>query len=842
MQGKKGRISTAILASLALFAQAQRGATPYNEGLPFGGTVHALIIGISDYQYVQDLRFADRDARAFREYLLRYSRPAADSLHIELFVNDKATRIPVCDAISSLVRRVQPGDRVYFYFAGHGDIEDLTQSENGLLLLHDSPTEGYFGMTDGVLQVNQIADYFGKLASKGVEVFYVIDACHSGKLRGGDPGRAHTSVAVQRVLATHATLMLSCDADQLSLESEGWGGGRGLFSWYLEDGLLGLAEVDSDDQVSLLELEQYVKRNTYLTSEKRQTPVFLGKQDRILNWVDEHHRDSIARMRRESYPAYTEVNYKGSERRYLDAMDSAGRALYLLCDQRTEQGSLIDRDQDNACQLFRRFLQHYPNNYLGALLRRKLVSRLNQPFDSIVRPVMLGKRPRLSANQLKRAAASLDSCIALLDASHYMFRHFLSRRHCLEAVEKALPVDINNYGPLEREAMHYALDQLHRSRSLEPNASYVYFWLGLYHQTMHSPDSALVYFNEFLRLIPNSALAHNLIGISLGDNRQYEASVKAFERALVLDPQAFEPRNNLAYIFNEMRAFERAEAAARDAIALKPNSVFARNSLASVLLEMHRYEEALQVVEEALQLDSSSFRTIYLKGRIHFANRNFRQAEQLFAEVLRRKRDYGYAARELALSYMATSQWKQALETFRSYFELDPSSGIMHEQYARCFAQMGSKDSAELYFHRALKELSADRNRLENQADIHHYGLGDARTARTYYDAALEQRDNNPMLWAKAASNAVALGDRDRAAFCFDKIKTIPHSDAALAYAEACLIATGTPTMDPQDKLRTAFGMDHSLVWLAQSEPAFAAWKNSAAFTGLVHEFHPPAR
>lgn len=842
MQGKKGLITTTILTTLALFVQGQRGATLSNEDLPFRGTVHALIIGISDYRYVQDLRFADRDARAFREYLLRHSRPAADSQHIELFVNDKATRIPVCDAISSLVRRAQPGDRVYFYFAGHGDIEDLTQSENGLLLLHDSPVEGYFGMTDGVLQVNQIADYFGKLASKGVEVFYVIDACHSGKLRGGEPGKAHTSAAVQRVLATHATLMLSCDADQLSLESESWGGGRGLFSWYLEDGLLGLAEVDSDDQVSLLELEQYVKRNTYLASEKRQTPVFLGKQDRVINWVDAHYRDSLSRMRRESYPAYAEVNYKGSEHRYLDAMDSFGRALYLQCEQRTEEGVLMNRDQENACQLFRRFLQGYPNNYLGALLRRKLVARLNQPFDSIVRPVMLGKRPRLSVNQLKRAAESLDSCIALLDASHYMYRHFLSRRHCLEAVERALPVDINNYGAMERETMHYALNQLHRSRSLEPNASYVYFWLGLYHQTMHSPDSALVYFGEFLRLIPNSALAHNLIGISLGDNRQYEASVKAFERALVLDPESFEPRNNLAYIFNEMRAFERAEAAARDALALKPGSVFARNSLASVLLEMHRYSEALQVAEEALQMDSTSFRTIYLKGKIHFGNRNFGQAEQLFAEVLRRKRDYGYASRELALTYMATAKWAKALETFRSYFELDPSSGIMHQQYALCLAQMGLKDSAEHYFLLALKELSSDRNRLENLADIHHYGLGDARTARTFYDAALQRRDNNPVLWAKAACSAVATGDRDRAAFCLDKIKMIPHPAAALAYAEACIMATDAPTPDLLDKLRAAFGIDHSLVWLAQYEPAFAPWKNSAAFADLIREFHPPAR
>ncbi|MBK9110042.1 MAG: caspase family protein [Saprospiraceae bacterium] len=50
-------------------------------------------------------------------------------------LNAEATRINVSDAISDLIKKLKPKDRLYFYFAGHGDIEDLTQSKNGLLLL-----------------------------------------------------------------------------------------------------------------------------------------------------------------------------------------------------------------------------------------------------------------------------------------------------------------------------------------------------------------------------------------------------------------------------------------------------------------------------------------------------------------------------------------------------------------------------------------------------------------------------------------------------------------------------------------------------------------------------------
>lgn len=101
------------------------------------------------------------------------------------------------------------------------------------------------------------------MTTKGVDITYIIDACHSGKLAGGMDGSKHTSYALKNTLSRNSTVLLSCDANQLSLEGLSWGEGRGLFSYYLEEGLLGLAESNQDEVISLYELKRYLEEKVF---------------------------------------------------------------------------------------------------------------------------------------------------------------------------------------------------------------------------------------------------------------------------------------------------------------------------------------------------------------------------------------------------------------------------------------------------------------------------------------------------------------------------------------------------------------------------------------------------
>src|SRR5688500_2594676 len=154
-----------LLLSLSISAQkVERGLETRKDTSRAVGNTYGIIIGISDYKLVDDLQFAHKDALAFESLLLSGAGGAIPKENIETFINENATRSNVGDAISVVARKVKPGDRVYFFFAGHGDMEDLTQIENGLLLLHNSPRGSYFGMNDDVLEILDLKRYLSPLS------------------------------------------------------------------------------------------------------------------------------------------------------------------------------------------------------------------------------------------------------------------------------------------------------------------------------------------------------------------------------------------------------------------------------------------------------------------------------------------------------------------------------------------------------------------------------------------------------------------------------------------------------------------------------------------------------
>ena len=91
--------------------------------------------------------------------------------------------------------------------------------------------------------------------SKGVEVIFIMDACRSQELPGGTEGQNFLNTAVSEKKAGEI-IMLATGAGQESLEDASIGNGHGLFTWYLVDGLNGLADsIDQDQRVSFQEIQ-----------------------------------------------------------------------------------------------------------------------------------------------------------------------------------------------------------------------------------------------------------------------------------------------------------------------------------------------------------------------------------------------------------------------------------------------------------------------------------------------------------------------------------------------------------------------------------------------------------
>src|SRR5690606_30940587 len=98
---------------------------------------------------------------------------------------------------------------------------------------------------------------------QGVEVVLITDACRAGKLAGDDFDGNHIVAKTLAESFGKEIKMLSCKQDELSQEGPQWGGGRGAFSFYLVEGLMGLADQGQDGEVSVREIRNYLEEQVY---------------------------------------------------------------------------------------------------------------------------------------------------------------------------------------------------------------------------------------------------------------------------------------------------------------------------------------------------------------------------------------------------------------------------------------------------------------------------------------------------------------------------------------------------------------------------------------------------
>ena len=515
-----------------LHANAQEGERGViikkNDSARKQGNTYAIIIGISKYKAVPSLQYADRDAQAFENFLLSDAGGKIPKANIETFLNEHANRDNVADAISIIARKAQPGDRVYFFFAGHGDMEDLTQIENGLLLLYNSPNGNYFGMKDDVLEILDLKRYLSPLAMRGTEMIFIVDACHSGNLGGGVQGVQQTAAALASSWGKEYKI-LSCQPNQISLESKEWGGGRGLFSLQLEEGMKGLADKNNDGKVSFSELQRYITDQVATLSEEKQIPVISGDLSKSFVYVNPAVLAALKKQKIENYPLLAVANTKGNEEKYVDSLDSAAKKIYLSFKKNIDEKKLIWPPDTNALKDYRAFTKKYAENPLTSGMRRNLATALNVRFNDIAGPLLKGETSFSTRDGCYYAALELDSCLNLLGEQHYMYRNLKARKLYMQAMALTWALNNDEYNISLKPTVLKSLKLLEESADLEPNAAYTLQGLGTNYNFIYEYDKANAAFQKYLDLRPNDIYARWSLGLIYTRLNQFDKAEKIFE-------------------------------------------------------------------------------------------------------------------------------------------------------------------------------------------------------------------------------------------------------------------------------------------------------------------------
>jgi len=241
-----------------------------------GGEKYAVIVGISKYKNggtgLSNLKYASRDARDFRDFL---ESPAGGSFpkeNVQELLDEDATSQKLRSALFTFLTRPRPQDLVVIYFAGHG-APDPNDSRNLYLLTYDTQPDDMGGTA---FLMSDLQDVFDRIL-KAKHVITLIDSCHSYGISGERFGAKQNNLANQ-YLERYASkadraVITASDVSELSLEGEQWGGGHGVFTYFVLQGLKsGEADANKDGTVTAGELFSYLGEKVSQATNHQQNP------------------------------------------------------------------------------------------------------------------------------------------------------------------------------------------------------------------------------------------------------------------------------------------------------------------------------------------------------------------------------------------------------------------------------------------------------------------------------------------------------------------------------------------------------------------------------------------
>jgi tetratricopeptide (TPR) repeat protein len=498
---------------------------------PNGG---ALVVGISHYKELDSLQFAHRDAAAFAEFLKTQHVPDDN---IKLFLNEEATRFNIVDELYNLTQKLNKGDKFFFYFTGHGDLEAKIGYENSLLLLHGCYKKNYFQGTE-YLQLSELRTWFGELTKKGVEVIFIADACHSGGLIGGKEGLTKTQKALQESWQG-ITKILSSQANEFSLEGKQWGGGRGIFSYFLVNGLTGRADANKDKKVSLKELDNYLKTNVVREANPNtQTPVIQGNAKQMLSQSSEAGLKKLADAERLSFPIITEANLKAADPMTMiggldkTLVETYNKLTKALAEKRL---NTFDNEKDYALLHYRKLVAEKVPEHLLAIIKRNLGAALAERERMIMSNLReTGNTVFIRAEKIiSPAISNLKEAMNLLGVKHQLYPFLQARVLVLEGemapakptieaksgdeidhISVTSPSNIRQvWTRKEREILDKRKKMLLlKSLQFEPNMISTYVLLASAYRTNNQPDSAIYYQEKITELLPNEGFTFKNLG------------------------------------------------------------------------------------------------------------------------------------------------------------------------------------------------------------------------------------------------------------------------------------------------------------------------------------------
>ena len=796
------------------YAQNQKGASPIaNAQERIAKNTYAVVVGISDYQDkdIPDLRFADRDAEAFANFLRSQAGGSLDGDHLKLLTNSEATLGQFAAALDWLMEVTKEGDNAIVYFSGHGDVEKKTLTQPGYLLCWDAPSRVYMG--GGAFALNMLQEVISTLSIQNkAKVVVITDACRSGTLAGSTIGGSQATAANLAKQYANEIKILSCQPNEYSIEGEQWGGGRGAFSFNLVDALYGLADGNNDLFVTLQELGRYLEDHvTAEVAPVSQVPMVIGNRTERLAAVDAGLLANLRTGKTNQVKMLSAVEMRGLEEDVLAEVDETVRELYRLYKQSLKDKTLLEPANTCANAYYERLLAEPQLALLHTTMTRNYAAALQDDAQQAMNIWMKADVLQLhcigKSLRLEPIPRLLERAAELLGEKHYMYRQLQARKLMFEGILKGL----GNTNPDEQLARR-CLSLFRQSLVLEPESPHPWHLMGLtYANNLRKPDSAMVCAQEALKLAPNWVYPFANLGTTFNLIDDWENAQKALKAAESIDPNHPLVTNGWALWYAYQESPEDIEKGLSLFMKYKqengPMYPCWYNDLATVMMSLGKFDEAMEELDKAMAMDSTNDAILTNIGMVYLLTASYDKALPYLKKSVELNPLDVAALNNLGMLYNYTEQFEEGEKVWQKVISLDSTFANGWNNLGYLYEKIGRFEEALVAYNKAV-ELDPDLwTSWLNLANLYH-----ATGKDSLAEAALKKNVTlNPYEvenWLTAGQFYLKTNRPEAAepffiqATALDSTIAIPHKHLGVVY-----FRTGRPTA-AQSSFQKALAID----------------------------------
>ncbi|MBL7820542.1 MAG: tetratricopeptide repeat protein [Saprospiraceae bacterium] len=770
------------LIASAVFSQ-QKGVTPViQRNSDAQGKTYAVVVGISDYQDsgIPDLRFADKDAHAFADFLRSPAGGALDENHLKVLINQQATAAQFAIALDWLWEVAKENDRVFIYFSGHGDVEKRSLSQPGYLLCWDAPAKVY--MAGGALNVRDLKEVVSTLSIQNkAKVILITDACRSGKLSGSgvDGAQATTSNLSQQF--ANEVKILSCQPNEYSIEGEQWGGGRGAFSYHLINSIYGLADANKDFAVSLKEIGRYLDdRVTTEVAPVNQNPQIIGNPTEILARVDANMLAATQAGNQSQLASLSPIETRGIEDEILSKVDTTIKTLYHLFKSAIKDKILLEPKNACAEAYYKQLIAEPKLLPLHSTLRRNYAAALQDDAQQelntmlksgLTKDVLADKK---YINSYNNYPEYLQRASELLGESHYMYSILQARKyffmgmmtssnyekqlHYFKALElqpempHAFLKLISTYPASQIDSAEYytskameavsnwvlpycelaivslakeknpskAEELFNKAGEIDSTSVLVWYYKGKFYTNLKKYDKALPWLEKALKGYKGEfcfPCMHLDLGTAYYRTHQIDKAFFHVRKALEFDSTNFKYLATLANLYQSIGNSEEALLNYKKALEINPNEALIYYNIGIVYKEHKEYKMALEYVLKAAQMDSMDYRFIGVVGEIYLDMNLPEVALPYFEKSLALNSKSDISHWDIGLAYLALGKWEEAKQAFEKALSLNPNNAKVHFALSRYYCLKQNIDPAFENLEQAIIKGFNDYEIIQNESD-----------------------------------------------------------------------------------------------------------------------------